>query len=265
MKPCNALSTHYSAYIDGELTPLESVAIRRHLSRCLVCRKEVQALENMKLSIHMHGHDMAPTTDLREKLTWAVSQLEAQQKRKIFTSLAMGVLAAAIIVVVASPQMLQTSDQVVREPMEETVSIVPISPRSDGPRAKPPVHAASVLDSRILSELVKRHQVALDGSTKTHPAIVSFEPLPVRFVDEGSQVTRVLNASYQRCLQTQPGASLAVLDSAQVRLPVHLQARLDATGVYVEQWENIEVRVSQSNHKIFVLLTNKAPSWNSPI
>ena len=115
MKPCNALSTHYSAYIDGELTPLESVAIRRHLNRCLVCRKEVQDLENMKLSVHMHGRDIAPNDTLKKKLTAAIHELETQKQRKTYGGLAAGILAAAVIVVVASPQTSQSSVPVIEE------------------------------------------------------------------------------------------------------------------------------------------------------
>ena len=57
MKPCESLDPHLSALVDGELRPLEAIAIRKHLHACPHCAREVRALESLKVRLHMVGRE----------------------------------------------------------------------------------------------------------------------------------------------------------------------------------------------------------------
>ena len=255
MKPCSALSTHYSAFIDGELTPLESVAIRKHIQRCSKCRHDVQELENMKLAVHMHGTSSPIRPELKKKLEGTLKALERRRKQRVQGSLLAAAAAAAIIVVIGSPTKSISLQSTERDSIESAESITPIAQLS--PREHDTTKTKT-LDETVFSNLIKRHLGLNNPTPHASEALLSFEALPVQFLEGGTQVRQVLNASYQRCLQTRSGASLAVLDATQLQLPPQVEASLDRIGVYVEQRDTVELRVSQSGQRFFVLLTDKA-------
>ncbi len=262
MKPCNALSTHYSAFIDGELTALESVAIRKHLLRCPECRKEVQELENMKLSVHLHGFNSPKRPGLKNRLEKTLNNLERTRKQRIQASLLAAATALGIIVVIGSTtpsaSVPETSIDSNQTPLTTSL-IAPISKPVEVPLEN------RTLNDKLVDDLVKRH-LGIKSPLSVNPrGILSFEALPARFLEGGSHVRQVLNASYQRCLQTRPGASLAVLDASTLKLPAQVEASLDRIGVYVEQRDNVEIRISQSGQRFFVLLTDKSHRLESTI
>ena len=266
MKPCNSLATHYSAYIDGELTPLEAVAIRKHLSRCATCRRDVQQLENMKLAVHMHKDANRPPTALKHRLEATFKEVERQESRRIQAGVAAALAAAAIIVIIALPDnavsraktlasTAPTSSQV-QQTSSQNRATTPFSPVKQPPR---------LVDESLFGALVDRHHGIDMRSFREQPGLLSFEALPVRLMDTGPHVRQVVNASYQRCIQTRSGASLAVLDATQLKLPPQAEASLDRIGFYVEHRGSVEVRVSQSGERLFVLLTDKAHRAGSVI
>ena len=269
MKPCNALSTHYSAFIDGELTPLEAVAIRKHLSRCAACRRDVQQLENMKLAVHMYKDANPAPESLKHRLEATIQTVEKQRTRRIQTGVAAALGVAAMIVVIASSDKSVVTDVTLAPtaPTAPTASNMQqtVSQRQSAAPFSSITHTPRLVDESLFGALVDRHHGIDFRSMKKHPGLISFEALPVRLMDTGPHLRQVVNASYQRCIQTRSGASLAVLDATQLKLPPQAEASLDRIGFYVEHRGSVEVRVSQSGSRLFVLLTDKAHPAGSVI
>lgn len=51
MKPCPKTLQDLSPYIDGELEPMEELALRRHLDTCSSCRRQVRTLTALKETV----------------------------------------------------------------------------------------------------------------------------------------------------------------------------------------------------------------------
>ena len=266
MKPCRALSSHYSAFVDGELTALESVAIRKHLLGCSHCRQEVQELENMKLAVHIHGDSIPPSATLKHRLEQELERLERRRSRRVHGVVLATVTALSIIVVVGSPTNLDKAKARGDYSVEPLVQVdweddsVPTSPLaySHQPRTR-------TMDDALFSDLIDRHNGRHKTPLSRHAGIVSFEALPIRLIDAGPQVRHVVNASYQRCVQTRSGASLAVLDATKIKLSPNVESSLDRIGFYVEHRDATEIRISQNGKRLFVLITDKSAAHLSVI
>lgn len=67
MSQCERLQPDLKAYLDGELSHLQSLKIRRHLRRCPACRQEIEQME--KIGAELRQQDAATLEpDLRAKL-----------------------------------------------------------------------------------------------------------------------------------------------------------------------------------------------------
>jgi hypothetical protein len=273
MKPCKALSSRYSALVDGELTALESVIVRQHLALCDRCQDEVRSLERLKLLVHYHGRDPKPLGILETEIRSALDAEDAATRRRNW-SRGLGVGIAAMMcafvwqigIVGLDPEPVETTASVEGRLAEAPTESV-VRPEAL-PRRGPPVTRAShrrALDESLLADLVRHHRKEGSMSKDVRAALVYFEALPIRFLDSRGRAAPMVNASYQSCRRSRSGASLAVLDAASVSLPPRARAGLDTAGVYVEGWDGVEVRISQNGQRLYVLLTDQAPGFDSPI
>lgn len=242
MSPCDRLRHHLSALADGELTALESIAIRRHLVLCPACRDEVRGLEDRKLALHLAGTAAGPDDALRSRWRAAIEArgLGAPARRRSrFT--APGLAAAAVAF---------------------TLAVLLFRP----PAA--PANARPELDRPGFARMVEVHRgaplPARLADFVSAGALVAFDTLPGRFLPPDGPLdgdeARVVHASYADCDASRAGASLAVLDAGRVELPNEIEWTLLADGVWLDVEEGVEIRVTRSGDKLFVLLSDLEPS-----
>jgi hypothetical protein len=132
------------------------------------------------------------------------------------------------------------------------------------------VKPASDPSELVLARLVDFHRkqaspmVLADLSARG--ALIAVERLPDSFIVPEGQRPTLVQASYMGCNEREGGSTLAVLRVDSVDLPTLIDNALDATGVYVERIDGVEVRMSVSGDKLFVLLTSDSnQSLGSPI
>ena len=75
-----SLRPHLSALVDGELEPLEAIAIQRHVRLNAVLAAEQRSLEQLKLAVHLAGTRDKPGPGVRARLLAGVHQ-EAEARR----------------------------------------------------------------------------------------------------------------------------------------------------------------------------------------
>ena len=68
MTNCTLYQDDLKAYADGELSPLRQWAVRRHLTRCASCRKEIKAMTQLTDDLRATEPEDALPPTLREKL-----------------------------------------------------------------------------------------------------------------------------------------------------------------------------------------------------
>ena len=90
-------------------------------------------------------------------------------------------------------------------------------------------------------------------------ALITFEGLPGSFISPEGERARVIQASHADCDASILGSSLAVLRADRVKLPAEVEAALATSGVYVDLVDGVDVRVSRSGEKVFVLLSEVYP------
>ena len=96
-------------------------------------------------------------------------------------------------------------------------------------------------------------------------ALVTVERVPDSFIPAEGQRPSLVQASYMGCNEREGGSTLAVLQADRVDLPQRIDNALDATGVYVDEVDGVQVRMSLSGDKLFVLLSGAAMSSEAPI
>ncbi len=244
MKPCDTVRSLLSALVDGELAPLESIAIRRHLSQCEACHAELRATERLKVALHVAGtseplpDETAGRLEAAMQARFAAARAEARASRRWLPLAAAAVLTAGVWAA---------------WPGEHA--------RGSAPLAIAP--APLTLDDAVLARLVAVHQ---GGPSKAGPAraalrdaLVAFERLPGSFITPEGERPRVVQVSYADCDGPGNGSSLAVFSADRVRLSSSVDAALDTKGVFLEVVDGVEVRVSLSGDKVFVLLSDIDP------
>ncbi len=131
------------------------------------------------------------------------------------------------------------------------------------------VKPASDPSDLVLARLVSFHK---EGSSpmaladlSARGALVTVEQLPDSFIVPEGKRAQVVQASYMGCNEREGGSTLAVLRVDRVDLPQRIDNALDATGVYVDTIDGVEVRMSVSGDKLFVLLSGEVDKAPSPI
>jgi len=253
-----ALRPHLSALVDGELEPLEAIALQQHVRQSPALETECRELERLKMAVHLAG-TRAPSPvalgELLEARCRASLRTKAARDARapLWVWLApLGMLSAAAITLV-----------VVNTGAVDESSLTP------GKVAEVAVKPAIDPSDLVLARLVAFHRkgsspMAL-ADLSARGVLVTVERLPDSFIVPEGKRAQVVQASYMGCNEREGGSTLAVLRVDQVDLPQRIDNALDATGVYVDTIDGVEVRVSVSGDKLFVLLSGEANKVPSPI
>lgn len=258
MNPCDTVQSHLSALMDGELEPLESIAVRRHLDRCAPCAAEYRSLEQLKVALHVGGSKY-PTPDLAvtryRRVVREAAAEEAARQRSVRWLVPLAA-AAALVVGILAVASAGSSD------VPRTVEVV----RAEAPAAPLPAAPLVVLDDETLALLVASHRAGPEErgpleSIVSAGALMAFESLPGGFILAEGQRPRVTLASYANCdvRDDEEGSSLAMLRADRVELPSDIRTSLEAVGVYVAVIDGIEVRISAAGERVVVLLSPLSP------
>ena len=80
---CQYSRLRFSAYLDGAITGVEMLAIRRHLDSCAACAAEFATWRSIQSSVAALG-PVRPPVDLALRLRVAISQERERTPRRIF-------------------------------------------------------------------------------------------------------------------------------------------------------------------------------------
>lgn len=253
MSPCDRIHAHLSALADGELQPLEAIAMQRHLASCGSCAGKYAGITELKVKVHVAAGDAVPSE--RQQARWRSAVVDAQGRGPAWTSwvLPAGLAAAAVLALaLAWPQ--RATEPAARPVVARVAEPVAAAPA-------PPV----ALGTEVLERMARVHRAAaspnlLDDLVQAG-ALMTFERLPADFMNSGLGRLRVVRARHVDCDASLMGSSLAVLRAASVDLPDEMDRALVDQGVFVRSLAGLEVRVSRSGDQIFVLLSDvPAPS-----
>lgn len=107
---CQRVQMKLSAFVDGELTGVESLEIRDHLNRCTTCQRELRSVQQVKaLLSEMVAPE--PRPGFESKLALAVFSAEKPAMRESFWRLGLVAGVAATVVVFAALQIITTRNQ----------------------------------------------------------------------------------------------------------------------------------------------------------
>lgn len=257
-----ALRPHLSALVDGELEPLEAIALQQHMRQSPTLESEHRELERLKMAVHLAGtRDRAPVPlgELLERRCREHFQHQAARRAPVWAWLAplsaVGVAAIALVVT-AGPSSTPNGLDGVDGAAPHGVGAVEV--------------AAADPSDLVLARLVDFHRKGASpmalADLSARGALVTVERLPDSFIVPEGQRGQVVQASYMGCNEREGGSTLAVLRSDRVDLPQRIDNALDATGVYVDTIDGVEVRMSVSGDKLFVLLSGDSDKGTgSPI
>ena len=239
----DALRPHLSALVDGELEPLEAIALQQHMRQSPPLEAEHRELERLKMAVHLADtRDRAPVAlgELLEARCREHFRVKATRRTPMWTWLVplSAVGAEAIALVVSSGPTPSGGGAV-------AVAVAPADP-----------------SDLVLARLVDFHRKGASpmalADLSARGALVTVERLPDSFIVPEGQRGQVVQASYMGCNEREGGSTLAVLRSDRVDLPQRVDNALDATGVYVDTIDGVEVRMSVSGDKLFVLLSGES-------
>ncbi len=242
---CDSARPLMSALVDGELTPVESIGVRRHVERCASCRMQLMSLEQLKLRVHVAGREVGPTEFDRERWARAVSVRASAHAATSRSSWKMPLAAAAAAVI----GVLSLS--------------VPSAHHADPLVVEAAESAQFTLSAAVLERLVDVHRgrlghVALDDMIQAG-ALMTFEALPGTFIAPNSG-TGLMQASFADCDPgSTVGSALAVLRASRVTLTPEAESALETSGVYVEVIGHTELRLTRGGERLFVLLRSIEP------
>ncbi len=250
-----ALRPHLSALVDGELEPIEAIALKQHLRQSATLEAEYRELERLKMAVHLAGtRDVAPATlgeQLEARCRASFAARRAKRAPRLMTWLvpigSMAAVALALVVVTGG------------------------EPATDGGEAVPqvavlPADPSDVVMARLVDFHREQSSPMVLADLSANGALVTIERLPDTFIVPEGQRPTLVQASYMGCNEREGGSTLAVLRVDRVDLPQRVDNALDATGVYVDTIDGVEVRMSVSGDKLFVLLSGEASGQStSPI
>lgn len=140
---CRRVVNLMSAYVDGELTGEEMLAIRRHLSECEECAEELESMRMMKMAV-TRLRSVTPREDFAASILKQLSVVEVSPYQKFLNSLisfvhkklspvAAAVAASGVALVILSAGGVETPVPVAQ--MNETeMASAPIAMQATGVR-----------------------------------------------------------------------------------------------------------------------------------
>jgi hypothetical protein len=251
------LRPHLTALVDGELEPLEAIALQQRLRQSPGLAEECRELERLKMAVHLAGtRERAPEPLRRQLEQMCVKHFAREarvraQLRWVSWGAPLGLAASVLIAVVA----MDGGGDAGSAPQARTAEV-----------------ARSTVDTRggLIARLAAFHRDRGSPMTlrdlTTAGLLVTVERLPDSFIVPEGQRPQLVQASYMGCHEREGGSTLAVLDARRVDLPTRIDNALETTGVYVDTIDGVAVRLSVSGDKVFVLLSSETASGDgSPI
>jgi len=237
-----ALRPHLSALVDGELEPLEAIALQQHMRQSPALLAEYRELERLKLAVHLAGKSQpAPAAlgELLETRCRAALRAKAEKARAARWVFPLGLIGAAALGILVMQRAL--------------------TPKGHVPEAQVALELPSDPSDLVLARLVDFHREGRSpmvlSDLLARGALVTIERLPDSFIVPEGQRPQLVQASYMGCSEREGGATLAVLRVNRVELPQRIDNALETTGVYVDTVGGVQVRMSVSGDKLFVLLS----------
>ena len=252
MSPCERIRPHLSALADGELLPLEAIAMQRHLRACGGCAAEYAAVTELKVKVHVAAAE--PTVSDAQRRRWRTSVERAAATRARDAAWGGWVWPAVAAAVAAGAALWLVAPWRAEAPAPAPVAVVAPEPVAVG------AQVLTLLDHGAMERMARVHRAAaapnlLDDLVQAG-ALMTFERLPADFMNSDLGRVRVVRARHVDCDASWMGSSLAVLRAAAVDLPDEVDRALVDQGVFVRALDGLEVRVSRSGDQIFVLLSD---------
>jgi len=250
--PTAALRPHLSALVDGELEPLEAIAVQGHVRHSPDLAAEVRELERLKLAVHLAGtRDKAPEA-LRTRLAAECREAfraEGERRARWRWLLPLGVVTATAAAVIVTLGGTKTPPS---EPVIASGIVKPV--RVDG-------------GAEVLARLVDVHRGDVSAMAlrdlQGGGVLLTVERVPDGFIEAAGNRPKLVQASVMGCNERDGGATLAVLDAARIDLPNVIDNALESNGVYLDTIDGVEVRVSASGGKVFVILSGDGRSTSA--
>jgi len=262
--PADRLRPHLSALVDGELAPLEAIAIQRHMRQCPELLAEQRDLERLKLGVHLAGtRDPAPA-EVGARLRAAVERevAAAQARRRRLRWVAPLAVAAAALAIALPFGLSDPAPE--RGLAASTVAVAP-APSEAAAWSEPYALGADTLERLValhLGQVGPEHLRDLaEGGVLT-----GIESLPSGFIlphQSGARATLV-PASTMRCHEEDGGPTLVELRADRVDLASDIALAVAAQGFYATTVGDVEVRLSVRGSRILVLL-HAGPDDRTPI
>ena len=245
MKPCDGLEKHLSALVDGELNALEAIAIRTHIAECPHCSLKVRHLESLKMQLHRAGQEIK--LPAQTKMAWRHMLVRQDAPLVPHWLLGIGGSLATLMAVVILFQGSSTPTAIAwpEIPSEQAAS-------QDIARKAP-------LNGKYLRTLVRAHLRGFGSLPRQTEGLLAIERVPAHLLERG-RAPRLIRASYSACEDSTRSATLAVLDAKSLTLDDAIEDRLARGGVYIDVLNGVDVRVSLSGGKVFVVLFDTAPA-----
>lgn len=246
-----ALRPHLSALVDGELEPLEAIAVQTHVRQSPTMGAEVREIERLKLAVHLAGtRDKAPDfmeTRLRAQCReHFAAKARPSAWRWLVPVGAIAGAAAAVIVTVGGEGTNVRAPELGSSAKVESVAPVRVS-----------------ASDQVLNKLVDFHRgdIAAMNLRELQAAGVleTVERVPESFLQDAAR-PKLVQASTMGCNERESGATLAVMSLSKIDLPQAIDNALEANGVYLDTIDGVDVRFSTAGGKLFVLLSGDGRS-----
>ncbi|MBL8784381.1 MAG: hypothetical protein JNJ59_05730 [Deltaproteobacteria bacterium] len=262
----DGLRPHLSALVDGELEPLEAIALQQRVRQSPGLDSEYREIERLKLAVHLAGTRDRPPVGLGEVL-------EARCRAHFTTASERGgwrwmlpAGAMAAVALGATLLIVQTGQNDPTGASGETH----LEAAARGVGVEAVAMSARDTSDRVLGRLVDFHRESSSpmvlADLTSSGALVAVERVPDSFIAPEGQRPQLMQVSYMGCNERVGGSTLAVLRADRVDLPQRIDNALDASGVYVDTIGGVQIRVSVSGDKIFILLSGEGQSRSvSPI
>jgi len=246
----DGLRPHLSALVDGELEPLEAIALQQRVRQSPSLDAEYRETERLKLAVHLAGTRDRPPVGLGEIL-------EARCRAHFTASNERGGWRWLLPIGAVTAVALGATLFVVQGGKGEPTALPGLAVGASTPDAL----AARDTSDHVLGRLVDFHRESSSplvlADLTSSGALVAVERVPDTFIAPEGQRPQLMQVSYMGCTERVGGSTLAVLRADRVDLPQRIDNALDASGVYVDTIGGVQIRVSVSGDKIFVLLSGE--------
>lgn len=235
------LRPHLSALADGELEPLEAVALRHELRANPQLAHEYDEVQRLKLALHLAGSKTSAPPEFGQTLLAQTKAHFAKEQAKSDTWRWVGVALAALALLTVG---VLNYPGLVAKP--QGLADLEVLHQPDG--------------EQLLSRLVRFHRGIDEASAMKdlvdYGTVLSIERLPNRLLMGKAPKRQVLQASFPRNVESKPSLTLAVVLASHVDLPEEIDEALEAYGAYVEELEGLSIRVSREGDKLYILMSN---------